>query len=183
MQMRFCLSLKRVNRTQNNDDFMLNNYGSTDFILNELQKNNNKAPVLMSSSTQAALDNPYGISKKAGENVVFEYGKKNNVKTFVYRLTNVFGKWCRPNYNSAVATFCHNIANDLPIQINDRNYQMELVYIDDVVDEFIAALNGNEHKSKIFALCRRHIKFCWEKLRIYYMDLKIQERIFLHPIS
>jgi len=108
-----------------------------------LQKYSNKAPVLITSSIQAVLDNPYGKSKKAGEELMFDYSDKANSKVFVFRLPNVFGKWCRPNYNSAVATFCNNIANDLPININDPNVLMNLVYIDDVVDAFIKALNND----------------------------------------
>ena len=101
---------------------------------------------MISSSIQAELDNEYGKSKKAGEELVFEYEKETGAKVLVYRFPNLFGKWCRPNYNSAVATFCNNIANDLPIQVNDRSVEMELLYIDDLVDEMIAALKGNEHR-------------------------------------
>ncbi|MEE1352105.1 MAG: NAD-dependent epimerase/dehydratase family protein, partial [Clostridia bacterium] len=107
---------------------------------------NNKAPIMISSSIQAALDNPYGKSKKAGEDLIFAYGKENGVNTLVYRFPNLFGKWCRPNYNSAVATFCHNIANDLEITVNDRNHMMTLCYIDDVVCELINALEGKENR-------------------------------------
>ena len=101
---------------------------------------------MISSSTQAALDNPYGASKRAGEQLLFEYSRETGSKVLVYRFPNVFGKWCRPNYNSAIATFCYNIAHDLPIQVNDPNVEMNLVYIDDVVDELISALTGNEHR-------------------------------------
>lgn len=101
---------------------------------------------MISSSTQAAMDNPYGASKRAGEELLFEYAKETGAKVLVYRFPNVFGKWCRPNYNSAVATFCHNIAHDLPIQVNDPGVVMNLVYVDDVVNELIAALSGDEHR-------------------------------------
>lgn len=142
----FVFHLAGVNRPKDEKEFMEGNFGFTSVLLDKLKENNNKAPVLITSSIQAALDNPYGRSKKAGEDLMFEYGKSNNVKVLVYRLPNVFGKWCRPNYNSAVATFCNNIANDLDITVNDPEVVMNLVYIDDVVDEFIAALRGNENK-------------------------------------
>lgn len=146
----FVVHLAGVNRPQTEDEFEKGNFGFTSQLLGLLEKNGNKAPVLVSSSIQAALDNPYGKSKKMGEDAVFEYGTKNGVKTIVYRLPNVFGKWCRPNYNSAVATFCHNVAHDLPITVNDRSYMMTLVYIDDVVTEFINALCGSENKAGDF---------------------------------
>ena len=107
---------------------------------------------LITSSIQAELDNPYGKSKKAGEDLFFEYAKKNNTEVLVYRLPNVFGKWCRPNYNSAVATFCHNIAHDLDITVNDPSHMMNLVYIDDVVNELLDALEGNAHKEDDFCI-------------------------------
>ena len=142
----FVFHLAGVNRPKDEKEFMEVNFGFTSVLLDKLKENNNKAPVLITSSIQAALDNPYGRSKKAGEDLMFEYGRSNNAKVLVYRLPNVFGKWCRPNYNSAVATFCNNIANDLDITVNDPEVVMNLVYIDDVVDEFIAALMGNENK-------------------------------------
>lgn len=143
----FVFHLAGVNRPQNESEFMEGNFGFTSVLLDELKKNGNKAPILITSSIQAELDNPYGKSKKAGEDLMFSYGKENGVKTLVYRLPNVFGKWCRPNYNSAVATFCNNIANDLPITVNDRNHMMRLVYIDDVVNEFVNALSENENRN------------------------------------
>ena len=142
----FVFHLAGVNRPKDEKEFMEGNFGFTSILLDSLKKNENKSPILITSSIQAALDNPYGISKKAGEDLIFEYGKENDVKTFVYRLPNVFGKWCRPNYNSAVATFCHNIAHDLPITVNDRSHMMTLVYIDDVVDELINALGDTENR-------------------------------------
>ncbi|MEE0944429.1 MAG: capsular polysaccharide biosynthesis protein CapF [Clostridia bacterium] len=142
----FVYHLAGVNRPKEEKEFMEGNFGFTSKLLDVLKKYNNKAPVLITSSIQAALDNPYGKSKKAGEDLMFEYGKENGVNVLVYRLPNVFGKWCRPNYNSAVATFCHNIAHDLPITVNDREHMMTLVYIDDVVDEMINALTGRENK-------------------------------------
>ncbi len=148
----FVFHLAGVNRPENEREFMEGNFGFTSDLLAELKKNNNKAPILITSSIQATLDNPYGKSKKAGEDLIFSYGEEKRVKAFVYRLPNVFGKWCRPNYNSAVATFCNNIANDLPITVNDRNHGMTLVYIDDVVDEFIKALKNEETREGGF--CR-----------------------------
>lgn len=137
----FIFHLAGVNRPKDEKEFMEGNFGFTDELLSELKKNGNKAPILITSSTQATLVNPYGKSKKAGEELIFSYGKDNDIKVYVYRLTNVFGKWCRPNYNSAVATFCNNIANNLPIIVNDPSVVMKLIYIDDVMDEFINALN------------------------------------------
>ena len=142
----FVCHLAGVNRPENPEDFMKGNFGFTSYLLDSLKNNNNKAPILITSSIQAALDNPYGISKKAGEDLIFDYGKENDVKVLVYRLPNVFGKWCRPNYNSAVATFCNNIANDMDITVNDPSVTMNLVYIDDVVKEFINAIAGKENR-------------------------------------
>jgi UDP-2-acetamido-2,6-beta-L-arabino-hexul-4-ose reductase len=139
----FIFHLAGVNRPENQEDFMTGNFGFSSQLLDTLKKYDNKSPILITSSTQAALDNPYGKSKKAGEDLIFQYGKENDVEVFVYRLPNVFGKWCRPNYNSAVATFCNNIANDLPIQVNDPNVQMNLVYIDDVIFSFIDKLKNS----------------------------------------
>ncbi len=148
----FVLHLAGVNRPENLDDYMQGNFGFTSTLLNSLKKNRNLSPVMISSSTQAALDNPYGKSKKAGEDLLFEYARSTGAKVLVYRFPNVFGKWCRPNYNSVVATFCHNIANDLPIQINDPNVEMNLIYIDDLVSELVRLLNGNENRSGDFCV-------------------------------
>ncbi len=146
----FVFHLAGVNRPKDEKEFMEGNFGFTSTLLDTLKKYGNKAPVLITSSIQAELSNPYGESKKAGEDLIFGYGRENGVETYVYRLPNVFGKWCRPNYNSAVATFCHNIAHDLPITVNDRSYMMTLVYIDDVVDELINALMGKANKVSEF---------------------------------
>jgi UDP-2-acetamido-2,6-beta-L-arabino-hexul-4-ose reductase len=148
----FVFHLAGVNRPQNEREFMEGNFGFTSKLFNSLKNSHNICPVLMTSSSQAALDNPYGQSKKAGEDLLFSYGQETGAKVLVYRLPNVFGKWCRPNYNSAVATFCHNIAHDLAIKVNDPNVIMNLVYIDDVVEEFIRALNGNETREGDFCL-------------------------------
>jgi len=146
----FVFHLAGVNRPQNQEEFMKGNFGFTSELLDSLKKNNSKATVMISSSIHANLDNPYGQSKKAGEELLFSYREETGAKVLVYRFPNVFGKWCRPNYNSAVATFCHNIAHDLPIKVNDPSVKMSLVYIDDVVDELINALVGNESRNEPF---------------------------------
>lgn len=146
----FVFHLAGVNRPKEQRQFMEGNFGLTLKLLDGLKKYNNKCPVMISSSIQAALDNPYGKSKKAGEDLIFAYGKETGAKVLVYRLPNVFGKWCKPNYNSAVATFCNNIAKDLPITVHDPNVMINLVYIDDVLQELINALNGKEHSSGDF---------------------------------
>jgi len=148
----FVFHLAGVNRPQNPEEFMQGNFGFTSVLLDSLKRHNNKAPVLISSSIQSELDNPYGRSKKAGEELMLSYARETGTTIYVYRLPNVFGKWCRPNYNSVVATFCHNIAYDLPIQINDAETVLKLVYIDDVVNEFIRALDGKVEISNGF--CR-----------------------------
>ena len=147
----FVFNLAGVNRPQNPEEFMAGNFGFASTLLDTLIKCNNCCPVMLSSSIQATLQgryagSEYGKSKQAGEELFFDYAAKTGAKVLVYRFPNLFGKWCRPNYNSAVATFCHNIAHDLPITVNDRATELELVYIDDLVDEMIAALQGREHR-------------------------------------
>lgn len=142
----FVFNLAGVNRPKDQSEFMKGNFGFATTLLDTLKKYGNTCPVMISSSTQAALDNPYGESKRTGEQLMFDYAKQTGAKVLVYRFPNVFGKWCRPNYNSAVATFCHNIAHNLPIQVNDPKVIINLVYIDDVVDELIAALSGQENR-------------------------------------
>lgn len=144
----FVFNLAGVNRPQNQEEFMQGNFGFASTLLDTLKKHGNKCPVMISSSTQAALDNPYGESKRAGEQLMFSYAEETGAKVLVYRFPNLFGKWCRPNYNSAVATFCNNIANDLPIQVNDPKVVLNLVYIDDLVEEMILALKGEEHRKE-----------------------------------
>lgn len=134
-----------VNRPKQESEFMEGNYGLTSDLLDLLVKYNNKAPIVLSSSIQAAYDNPYGESKKAGEDLLFEYGKEHNVPVYVYRFANLFGKWSRPNYNTVVATFCHKIARGEEISVNDPSAPLELCYIDDVMDEMKLALDGNPH--------------------------------------
>lgn len=146
----FVFNLAGVNRPKDNDEFMKGNFGFASTLLDTLKKHHNTCPVMLSSSQQASLtgrfgNSEYGRSKKAGEDLFLEYGKETGAKVLVYRFPNLYGKWCRPNYNSAIATFCNNIANDLPIKVNDRSVQMEVLYIDDLVEEMICALKGLEH--------------------------------------
>ena len=138
----FVFHLAGVNRPKDNSEFEKGNAGLTGEVVDLLKKKNDKTPILISSSTQAELDNPYGKSKKLAEDIALEYGKE--AKAYVYRFPNLFGKWCRPNYNSVVATFCHNIAHDLPIQINDERHLLTMCYIDDVVRECIKCLDGKK---------------------------------------
>ena len=146
----FVFNLAGVNRPKDNGEFMKGNFGFASTLLDTLKAHGNNCPVMLSSSQQASLtgrfgNSEYGRSKKAGEDLFLEYGKETGAKVLVYRFPNLYGKWCRPNYNSAVATFCNNIANDLPITVNDPSVELELLYIDDLVDEMIHALKGEEH--------------------------------------
>ena len=147
----FVFNLAGVNRPKEQSEFMEGNFGFASTLLNILKKYSNNCPVMLSSSIQATLigrygESDYGKSKLAGEELFFNYSKERGAKVLIYRFPNLFGKWCRPNYNSAVATFCNNIANDLPIQVNDRNTKLELLYIDDLIDELLNALEGKEHR-------------------------------------
>ncbi len=146
----FIFHLAGVNRPKDQSEFMEGNLGFTSTLLDTLKKHNNDCPVMFSSSIQSELDNPYGKSKKYGEDLLFNYCKETNAKVLVYRFPNVFGKWCRPNYNSAVATFCNNIAHNLPINVNAPSVVMKLVYIDDVIDELINSLEGKENREGDF---------------------------------
>lgn len=139
----FVFHLAGINRPENEKEFMEGNFGFTSKLLELLKTNGNKAPVLITSSTQAEKDNPYGKSKKAGEDLLFNYQKETDAKVLVYRLPNVFGKWSKPNYNTVVATYCHNIARALDIQINNPDAELNLCYIDDVLEEFTRSLDGN----------------------------------------
>lgn len=146
----FVFNLAGVNRPKNNDEFMSGNFGFATTLLDTLKKYGNTCPIMLSSSIQAACigrygTSDYGKSKLAGEELFFDYSKETGAKVLIYRFPNLFGKWCRPNYNSAVATFCNNIAADLPIQVNDRSTELELLYIDDLVEEMLLVLNGEEH--------------------------------------
>ena len=153
----FVFNLAGVNRPKDEKEFMEGNFGFASTLLDTLKRHGNRCPVMLSSSAQASLtgrygDSEYGRSKKAGEELFFRYGSENGVKVLVYRFPNLYGKWCRPNYNSAVATFCNNIANGLPITVNDPAVELELLYIDDLVEEMIAALQGKEHRCEFDGL-------------------------------
>ena len=153
----FVFNLAGVNRPKDPEEFMKGNFGFANTLLDTLKKYGNKAPVMLSSSAQASLagrfgNSEYGRSKKAGEDLFLQYGQENGVKVLVYRFPNLYGKWCRPNYNSAIATFCNNIANDLPITVNDPSVELEMLYIDDLVEEMILALKGKEHRCEFDGL-------------------------------
>jgi UDP-2-acetamido-2,6-beta-L-arabino-hexul-4-ose reductase len=153
----FVFNLAGVNRPKETSEFMAGNYGFASVLLNTLKKHHNTCPVMLSSSQQASLtgrfgNSEYGRSKKAGEDLFLDYQKETGARVLVYRFPNLFGKWCRPNYNSAVATFCNNIANDLPIQVNDPSVELELLYIDDLVAEMLDALEGKEHRCEFDGL-------------------------------
>ena len=146
----FVFNLAGVNRPKNDEEFMDGNFGFASILLDTLKRYNNTCPIMLSSSIQATLvgryaGSEYGRSKLAGEELFFNYARETGARVLIYRFPNLFGKWCRPNYNSAVATFCHNIANDLLVQVNDRSIELELLYVDDLVDEMIDALSGHEH--------------------------------------
>lgn len=165
----FIFNIAGVNRPKDPEEFVKGNFGFVSDLLSYLKEFNNTCPIMISSSIQATLcgryaGSPYGQSKLDGENAVFSYAKETGAKVLVYRFPNLFGKWCRPNYNSAVATFCNNIANDLPIKVNDRSTQLELLYIDDLVREMLDALEGNEHRcefNEVRAVETENGKFCF----------------------
>ena len=153
----FVFNLAGVNRPKNTEEFMEGNFGFASTLLDTLKRHGNRCPVMLSSSAQASLtgrfgNSEYGRSKKAGEELFLAYGKETGAKILIYRFPNLYGKWCRPNYNSAVATFCNNIAHDLPITINDPTVELELLYIDDLVEEMISALKGDEHRCEFAGL-------------------------------
>ena len=153
----FVFNLAGVNRPQNQEEFMEGNFGFASTLLDSLKKHGNACPVMLSSSQQASLtgrfgNSEYGRSKKAGEDLFLDYATDTGAEVLVYRFPNLFGKWCRPNYNSAVATFCYNIANDLPIQVNDPTVELELLYIDDLVAEMVSALKGEVHRCEFDGL-------------------------------
>ena len=153
----FVFNLAGVNRPKDPEEFMRGNFGFASTLLDTLKRHGNKAPVMLSSSAQASLtgrfgDSEYGRSKRAGEDLFLRYGEENGVRVLVYRFPNLYGKWCRPNYNSAIATFCHNIANVLPITVNDPSVELETLYIDDLVDEMVLALKGQEHRCEFNGL-------------------------------
>lgn len=165
----FVFNLAGVNRPKDNSEFMAGNFGFASTLLDTLKKHSNTCPVMLSGSIQATLigryaDSDYGKSKLAGEKLFFDYAAETGAKVLVYRFPNLFGKWCRPNYNSAVATFCSNIANDLPIKVNDRATELELLYIDDLVNEMLDALEGKEHRCEfdgVRAIANDGGKYCF----------------------
>ena len=180
----FVFHLAGVNRPKEQAEFMAGNFGFTSDLLNTLKKYNNSCPVMISSSIQAELDNPYGKSKLAGENLLFDYSKETGAKVLVYRFPNVFGKWCKPNYNSAVATFCNNIANELPIQVNDPSILMQLVYIDDVITELINALEDKENRiSEFCEVAVVHTITIGEILELLYSFKKSREELSVPNMS
>ena len=165
----FVFNLAGVNRPKDQSEFMEGNFGFASDLLDNLKKHGIKCPVMLSSSIQATLigrygQSDYGKSKLAGEELFFDYSRETGAPVLVYRFPNLFGKWCRPNYNSVVATFCYNIANDLPIQVNDRSTQLEFVYIDDLVEEMLDALEGKEHRcdfSGLDAVAKENGRYCY----------------------
>ncbi len=179
----FIFHLAGINRPLNNEEFMEGNRNAAANLLSFLKKHNNTCPVMLSSSLQATLlgrfgDSEYGRSKKAGEELLFDYSAETGAKVLVYRFPNLFGKWCRPNYNSAVATFCNNIANDLPITVNDPAVELELLYIDDLIDEMFDALRGEEHRCEYDGLtpvATENGKFCYAPVTHFVTLGKIVE--------
>ena len=165
----FVFHLAGVNRPQHAEEFMKGNFGFTSILLDRLKKFHNICPIMISSSIQATLegryaDSEYGKSKLAGEQLMFAYGKETGAKVLIYRFPNLFGKWCRPNYNSVIATFCYNIANDLPIKVNDRNTELEMLYIDDLIQEMLDALESKEHRciyEGVHALAAENGEYCY----------------------
>ncbi len=181
----FVFNLAGVNRPENQEEFMQGNFGFASTLLDTLKKYNNTCPVVLSSSIQATLEGryngPYGQSKKAGEELFFEYSKETGAKVLVYRFPNLFGKWCRPNYNSAVATFCNNIANDLPITVNDTSAELTLLYIDDLIDEMILCLEGKEHREENFCICPVTHKVTLGEIVDLLTQFKAQSETLLMP--
>ena len=180
----FVFHLAGVNRPEKQSEFMDGNFGFTSTLLESLKEHKNNCPVMLSSSIQAELDNPYGRSKKAGEDLLFRYSRETGAKTLIYRFPNVFGKWCRPNYNSAVATFCHNIARDLPVTVHDPGVMMNLVYIDDVLAELLNALEGKE--SRVGEFCVVSVGYTvalGEIVELIYSFKRSRERLFIPDMS
>lgn len=180
----FIFHLAGVNRPKNQSEFMEGNFGFTSTLLDTLKKHKNNCPIMLSSSIQAELNNPYGKSKKAGEDLLFSYSKETGAKVFIYRFSNVFGKWCEPNYNSVVATFCYNIAHDLPITVNDSSVVMNLVYIDDVVNELINDLEGKERRNGSYCeVPIAHIVTLEEIADLLYSFKKSREECSIQDMS
>lgn len=181
----FVFNLAGVNRPQNTDEFMQGNFGFASTLLETLKKHGNTCPVMLSSSIQATLEgrynNDYGRSKKAGEDLFFSYAKETGAKVFIYRFPNLFGKWCRPNYNSVIATWCHNIAHDLEITINDRNVELELLYIDDLIDQMLLCLKGTPAINGDFCICPVTHKVTLGEIADLLYSFKAQPETLLMP--
>lgn len=174
----FIFHLAGVNRPDNQDEFMKGNYGFTAILLEKLKKHGNTCPIMIASSIQAELDNPYGESKRAGEDLMFQYGDETGAKVLVYRFSNVFGKWSRPNYNSAIATFCHNIARGIPITVHDPDVTLSLIYIDDLVEELIQALRGHENRLGAFCVVpKKYSKKLNDIVELLYSFEKSRENL------
>lgn len=179
----FVFHLAGVNRPKNENEFMEGNFGFTSELIDLLKKHNNKAPILITSSIQADRENPYGISKKAGEELLFQYSIESEIKAYIYRLPNLFGKWSKPNYNTVVATYCHNISRDIEISINNPEAELTLCYIDDVIDEFISCLEGKPtmegklcivpitHKIKLGDLAEKIMSFHETRKNLFVADM------------
>ena len=165
----FVFHLAGVNRPKDQDEFMKGNFGFTSLLLDTLKKHHNKCPIMISSSIQAELDNPYGLSKRAGEELIFKYGLEENVKVFVYRFPNVYGKWCRPNYNSAIATFCNNIANDLPITVNYKVPTEDETTLGHIVDLIYSFKNSREERS--IPNMSNHLEKCLYSTYLSYLPI------------
>ena len=177
----FVFHLAGINRPKETSEFMEGNCDLTKLILDSLKENNNFCPLMISSSTQAELDNDYGKSKKAGEDLVFDYRKSNDVKVSVYRFPNLFGKWCKPNYNSVIATWCYNIANDLEITVNDESKELTLCYIDDVICELLDLLEGKEHRDGDYCYVPVTHKVTLGKIVEYLNKFKNQTSSLIMP--
>ena len=181
----FVFHLAGINRPKDDSEFMAGNFGFSSVLLETLKAQKNTCPVMLSSSVQATLegryDGPYGHSKKAGEDLFFCYGRETGADVLVYRFPNLFGKWCRPNYNSVVATFCHNIANDLPIQINDPAVELELLYIDDLVEEMLLAMEGNAHRCGEFCSVPTTHRVTLDKIACLLQQFRAQPESLLLP--
>lgn len=181
----FVFHLAGVNRPKDTAEFMEGNWGFSSLLLQTLKARKNTCPVMLSSSIQATMegryDGPYGRSKKAGEDLFFRYGQETGAQVLVYRFPNIFGKWCRPNYNSVVATFCHNIANDLPIQINDPAVELELLYIDDLVEEMLLAAEGRAHRDGDFCFVPTTHRVTLEKIANLLRQFRAQPETLQLP--
>ena len=181
----FVFNLAGVNRPQNTEEFMQGNFGFASTLLDTLKKYGNTCPMVLSSSIQATLEgrynNDYGRSKRAGEDLFFSYAKETGADVYIYRFPNLFGKWCRPNYNSVIATWCYNIANDLEITINDRNVELELLYIDDLIDQMLLCLKGNPTKNGEFCVCHVTHKVTLGEIADLLYSFKAQPQTLIMP--